>query len=489
MRKVVLLLALLAPLPPMARADDAGSEMNAVSNAWDAYALASSERKPATSTMVSRASLAHYAFLRDAALYASTEQIRRLPIADRTVVYAFRATQDPQQLSKLDGAAVAQLCTTEDWCGVAKPDEGQSLPEMSHVTLIDGDRAIGEYGPPTGTQFMFGPEFVREDGRWKVMPESLIADESQHIQQQLKQSGLTENQMIEGILSGFLGEERPMPALLTLERPMIDDAEARNRLNESWPRYFDTYKTRVRALGLKSEQGDSFAQMALGTLLVSGVLPQVAPKDEPRGWALLEQSSEGGNSDAAWLTFKHLMEDKKQYSDAHFRRALPHLQRAANAANPGAMMAMGGFYMEGVGGLARDCRQAAQWQARGEEAGVEHARNERVWTLATCPIAAQRDPAKALQLAAHMISQKDTLTAAGLDTVAAAYAANGKFPDAVAFQQMALDKLDSGDPEIKGEKVVAATRKRMQARLRGYQRGEDYVIDYSTLQEIAAGRY
>lgn len=489
MRNGILLLVMACLLAPTAWAGDENTEMNAVSKAWDAYAVASSERERTVSAMVSQASLVHYVFLRDAALYASIEQLRRLPIADRTVVYAIRATQKPQPLSKLEGAALVELCTTENWCGVAKPDEGQSLPTMTHVTLVDADRAVGEFGPPTGAQFLFGPEFVREDGRWKVMPESLAADESQHIQQQIKQSGLTENQMIEAIVSDFLGEERTMPALITLEQPLVDDVDARTRLNESWPRYLDTYKTRVRALGLKSEQGDAFAQMALGSLLVSGVLPQAAPKDEPRGWALLEQSSGGGNNDAAWLVFTHLMGDKKQYSDAQFRRALPHLQRAADAANPAAMIALGGFYMEGAGGLPRDCRQAAQWQARAEEAGVEHARNERVWTLSVCPIAGQRDPVKALQLAAYMISQKDTLRAGDLDTVAAAYAANGKFTEAMSFQQLALDKLDSGDSEITGDKAVAATRKRMQARLRGYQRGQDYVLDYSTLEEIAAGRY
>lgn len=489
MRKLVMLLALMMPLPQAALASDESKEMNAVSKAWDDYALASSERKSLVGSVISQVSLTHYAFLRDAAMYASTEQLRRLPIADRIVVYALRVTQDPEKLQSLDGMAVVQLCTTKNWCGVAEPDEGEPLPTISHVTLIDADRAIGEFGPPTGTQFMFGPEFVREEGRWKVMPQSLTADESQTIQQQIKQSGLTENQMLEAILADMLGEDTPMPALPSLERPMLDDVEARTRLNESWPNYMDTYKTRVRALALKSEQGDTFAQMVLGSLLVSGLLPQAAPKDESRGWALLEQASEGGNSDAAWLTFKHLMDDPKQYSDAQFRRALPHLQRAANAGNPAAMVAMGGFYVEGAGSLARDCKQAEHWQGRAEEAGIEHARNERVWTLATCPVAGQRDPAKALQLAAHMISQKDTLSAGSLDTVAAAYAANGKFAEAVSFQQLALDKLDSGDQEIKGNKIVAATRKRMQSRLRRYQRGQDYVLDYSALEEAAAGRY
>ena len=40
-----------------------------------------------------------------------------------------------------------------------------------------------------------------------------------------------------------------------------------------------------------------------------------------------------------------------------------------------------------------------------------------------------------------------------------------------------------------GKKAVEATRKRMQARLRGYQRGQDYIQDYSTLDEITAGSY
>lgn len=486
MRKAIVLLALLAA---PAWAGDDNRQMNAVSRLWDSYALASSGSEPTTVTMMSRSSLAHYAFLRDTALYASSEQLRRVPIADRVLVYALRATRDQAQLSALDGTGVARLCTTESWCGVSDVEEGQSLPTLSHVTLIDEDHAIGEFGPPTGTQFQFGPEFVREEGQWKVMPESLTADESAAIDQQIKRSGLTENQMLERILASLLGEERPAPSLVTLERPLADDADARMRLNEAWPRYQETYKMRGKALARKSEQGDAFAQYVLGSILVTGHVPQVAPKDEARGWKLLEQASEGGNSSAAWFVFGNLMSDRAQYSDAHFRRALAHLQRAANAANPEAMSAMGSFYFEGVGGLQRDCKQAIDWHARAEEAGVEHARNEQVWTLATCPITGQRDPAKALQLAGFMISNKDTLAASELDTVAAAYAANQKFTEAAAFQQLALDKLGSGTPEITGEKAMEATRKRMQTRLRGYQRGQDYIQDYSTLEEIAAGRY
>ena len=83
MRKMIVLLALLtAP----AWAGDDNQQMNAVSKVWDTYALTSSGSKPAAATMMSRGSLAHYAFLRDTALYASTEQLRRVPLADRVLV-------------------------------------------------------------------------------------------------------------------------------------------------------------------------------------------------------------------------------------------------------------------------------------------------------------------------------------------------------------------------------------------------------------------
>ena len=480
-------LAALVTVPAWAGEDS--REMNTVSKVWDRYAQASSQNQEEAASLLSEASKAHYFFLRDAALYASVEQMRRVPYPDRVLVYALRATQDLPQLQALaDGAAVARLCTREGWCGVASTENADELPTLAHVTLMEPDEAIGELGPPTGTQFQFGPEFVREDGQWKVKPESLVADESAGIQAQIARTGMTENQMLQFLIGHLLGEKRVAPELMALERPLIDDAAARSRLNERWPDYKSTYRSRIKAIGVKADQGDSFAQFVLGSLLASGSLPEFVAKDEPRGWKMLEQASDAGNSEAAWYVFMNTMSDKTKYTDATLRRARVHLQRAASAAKPEAMNALGGFYFEGVGGLARDCRQAAQWQARAEEAGLAIARNEQVWTWATCPIPGQRDPAKAVQLASYMASTRDTLAASELDTVAAAYAAAGNFAEALVFQKLALDKLDSGTSEVDKQAVVP-TRKRMQARLRGYGEGRDYVQDYNTFEEIMEGRY
>ncbi len=471
-------------LPTLAA--DGDREINAVSRAWDRYAELSSRNDPRSVDLLADSSLAHFGFLRDSALYASVEQLRRLPIADRTVVYALRATQAPDALKALDDKAAARLCYERGWYGVNAPEEGRSLPALSHVTLLGENHAVGEMAPPTGQQFQFGAEFFRTADGWKVAPETLIADASLAIQQQIRNASVTENAMLGFLLQRFLGEDQPAPNLIALEQPAVDDSAERARLNENWPAYEATYKTRVQALGVKAEAGDNFAQTALGMLLVTGSMPQAAPKDEARGWKLLEQASDGGNSDAAWYVFQHLMSDPKQFTDAQLARAAVHLQRAAAAANPQAMSALGGFYFEGVGGLPRDCRQAADWQARAEEAGVQHARNEQVWTWATCPIAAQRDPEKALQLVGYMVKNQDTLTYGELDTVAAAYAANRQFDQAAAFQQKALDKLAGAEME---DKARSRTLKRLQARLRDYRNGRDYVQDYNTFEEIRAGNY
>ncbi len=151
-----------------------------------------------------------------------------------------------------------------------------------------------------------------------------------------------------------------------------------------------------------------------------------------------------------------------------------------------AMVELSHFYAEGLAGLPRDCRQAAEWQARAEEAGIGHARNEQVWTLATCPVPGQRDPARALELARFMMERKDKLSPSELDTVAAALAANGRFEEAIAYQTEAIAKVSG---EITERKAQAATIKRMRQRLNGYRKGQDYVLDYSVYNEAKEGKY
>lgn len=469
-----------SPLPARAaQANDELATSNAVSRAWDRYAQLSSRDDPDSATMLGRGSLDYFAFLRDAAVYGSAEQVRRIPLSERAVVYTLRASMTPEQLLALDGAAMARHCFKAGLYGVPPAEEGESLPKLTHVTVIAGDRAVGEMGPPTGTQFQYGPLLVREGGQWKVRPESLALDGSTLIQHQVTRSGMTEAQMLEYLIVDFLDEPDAPPSLVSLDRPLRDDAAARTRLNESWPQYDDTYRARLAATEQKADYGDGLAMFAIGAVLYSGVMPTLAPKDTARGLQWLERASDAGQVQAAAMLSLALMQDYtpvkgKPVPPELLARTLVHTRRAAEGGVPAAMVALGNFIFNGAGGTRRDCTQAEEWAARGEDAGIAQARNERVWYLATCPIAAQRDPVRAMQLADHMIAKADTLPAAELDTVAAALASSGRFDEAVDFQRRAIGKLDADAGE---------TKRRMQQRLGQYQRHNAWVQDYDQYQQ------
>lgn len=457
--------------------------MNEVSRAWDRYAALSSQDKAEAVDLLAASSHGHFAFLRDVALYASPEQVRRLPSLDRVLVYLLRATQADEVLQGMDGRAVATLCITEGWVGVEPASEGEPLLALSNVTVI-GDEAVGEIGTPTETQFQFGPILVREDGRWQYRYESMVMDASTVMNQSFKQAGIDDVQAMEISISAMLDADAP--ALATLDRAPLDDAATRTRLNEDWPDYTASFRSRIQAVRRKATDGDSLAQFGLGTLLYSGALPQLAKKDEAEGLAWLEKASEGGHAQAAWLASTAISQQGK-FSEESLVRALPHLQRAAaHGHEPMALLGMANYYFEGVAGLPRDCRQAADWAARAEEAGAKQARNERVWIWATCPVADQRDPAKALELAQYMIRRKNELDWHELDTVASAFAANRDFAQAVQFQTLALEKLAADADVADGRR--ASTKKRMDARLRRYRNDKDYVLDYRAIDEIRAGR-
>ncbi|WP_157489356.1 tetratricopeptide repeat protein [Lysobacter sp. Root916] len=476
MRCWMLCFALLAA-PAMA-ADDL-AEMNAVSQAWDRYAQLSSRDDPASAALLAPSSLDYYLFLRDAARAASSDQVRRIPISDRLIVYALRASRSDAQLAELDGTGVAKLCQSRDWCGVAAPEEGESLPALSHVTLIGSDRAVGEFGPPTGTNFQFGPELVRTQDGWKVVAESLVNDESVQIARHAQQTGTSEADLAQFVLGEMLGDETETPAVASLEQPTRDDAALRASLNDRWPAYLATYKTRMAAIQRKAEDGDPLAQVTFGTMLYTGKLSDWVPQDKVRGMTLLVQASEGGNVAAATLVAGELIAGDdlpkgQPIPPERLARALPHLRRSAEGGHAMAMSELSLLYFNGAAGLKRDCRQADEWIARAEDAGYEDARNNRVWNLAVCPIPEQRDPARALALAQRMIEEQDRLGAAELDTLAAVYAANGRFDEAVALQKRALIKFE--DP------AETQTPKRARERLKAYSARRDWVQDYSVFE-------
>jgi len=71
--------------------------------------------------------------------------------------------------------------------------------------------------------------------------------------------------------------------------------------------------------------------------------------------------------------------------------------------------------------------------------------NNLAWALATCPDPAVRNPAEAIQLAERARASAPR-SPSYLDTLAAAYAAAGRFPDAVAAARQAVALAEAAGP-------------------------------------------
>ena len=83
--------------------------------------------------------------------------------------------------------------------------------------------------------------------------------------------------------------------------------------------------------------------------------------------------------------------------------------------------------------------------------------NNFAWLLATCPVAELRDPAEAVRLAERACQQSGYLDPSQIDTLAAAYAAAGRFDDAVRAAARAIE-LARQQRQAALAQVVAARR-------------------------------
>jgi tetratricopeptide (TPR) repeat protein len=114
-----------------------------------------------------------------------------------------------------------------------------------------------------------------------------------------------------------------------------------------------------------------------------------------------------------------------------------------------------GYYGLGValGQLGRFREAVAQYeQALRIEPRYARAQNNLAWLLATLPTTEGGDPARAVTLAQSACERIGTERADAVDTLAVAYAAQGRFNDAIAASEKAMElALESGRSELAKE--------------------------------------
>jgi TPR repeat protein len=205
-----------------------------------------------------------------------------------------------------------------------------------------------------------------------------------------------------------------------------------------------------------ADGGDPHARLLLGTLYLDLQMP---PPDLDEARRLLSAAAEAGIAEARYrlaLTWR----------EADAARAATLLEQAAQQDHAGAHELLGDFHAAGIG-RPQNFHRAIEHYERAAAAGSPGARNNLAWLLATARDTRYRDAERAVELIRPVALYFGNWQY--LDTLAAAWAAAGKFEQAIATAQKALAAARLA-PEADPDDVAALER-----RLERFRSGKPYV--------------
>jgi TPR repeat protein len=228
----------------------------------------------------------------------------------------------------------------------------------------------------------------------------------------------------------------------------------------------DNIDSGMALLKQAAELNNPNALMWLGHLYTEG---SHVPKDPAMAQTYFKRAAATGDTRARLQYVRYLLTlDNAQEFDPQARTWLV---EEAKAGEPEAMLLLGTLYAKGVG-VPQNYRDALKWFKSAVTASPDDVNivNEVAWTLAVTHLESLRKPAYALEIMDRAMNADEAAqkNPAYLDTWAAAYAANGNFPRAIALQQLAVDAAR----EQQESDVVDVLQKHLDA----FQRGET-VID------------
>ncbi|HBF35542.1 TPA: hypothetical protein DDW35_13345 [Candidatus Sumerlaeota bacterium] len=203
------------------------------------------------------------------------------------------------------------------------------------------------------------------------------------------------------------------------------------------------------------------AQYTLGMMHMQGIGVE---KDLTKYVNLVTDAAKQGQSDAIWMTAtqfhntpsienydgRALEWANKGAKDNCMTKSLqiklqqaqkPSEQLAQDAANGNAdaQFALATHLANGTGGFKKDRLKADQWYKKAADKGCIPALNTQVWAYATSTDVNLYNPTGSLKYADRLEALEDTQNDPHLmDTIAAAYAANSKFDEAIAIQEHAV---------------------------------------------------
>lgn len=204
-------------------------------------------------------------------------------------------------------------------------------------------------------------------------------------------------------------------------------------------------------------RGDPYAQLLLGTLYLDFDDPE-PDQTTARRW--LRPAADAGIAEAQYrLALTH--------QGVNPPRMVERLAQAAQQQHPEANHVLGGLYHDG-NTVPRSLQRAVHYYERAVAAGSVAARNDLAWLLATTEAPRLRDGHRAVELIRPIALYSGAWQY--LDTLAAAWAAAGRFDEAAAAARQAIETVNRefGDDAMK---ILAPLRQRLAA----YEAGQDHL--------------
>jgi tetratricopeptide (TPR) repeat protein len=196
------------------------------------------------------------------------------------------------------------------------------------------------------------------------------------------------------------------------------------------PRYFSSEKKLKRA----ARWGNTDAQYRLGTACLE------AGRDQEAFYWLF-RSARAGNARAQNLV--GMMYEAGQPVGQNDREAVYWYRESAKRGWPDGQVNAGYMYCLGRG-VRKDYIEARRWFEQAADAGYVQGKNNLAWLLSTCPDTPLRN-GKAAAMLLEPVVQDGQRHPVLLDTLAAAYAEEGMFDEAVALVKEALATVSSVD--------------------------------------------
>jgi TPR repeat protein len=217
------------------------------------------------------------------------------------------------------------------------------------------------------------------------------------------------------------------------------------------PRYFSSERKLKRA----ARWGNTDAQYRLGMACL-----EVGREEEAFHW--LFKSAGAGNARAQNLV--GMMYEAGEPVEQNDREAVHWYLESAGRGWPDGQVNAGYMYCLGKG-VRKDYAEALKWFERAADAGYPQGKNNLAWLLATCPDATIRDGKTAATVLEPVVQGGEGHPVV-LDTLAAAYAEEGMFSEAIALVKEALEAASALDQ--------AGLVHQMELRLAAYENGRPW---------------